>query len=63
MDDKAREQVNKEIDKTIKRASEEVRGRELTPDSLQVRVVVRTKEGANIFHFSDPVSIVPPPKK
>jgi hypothetical protein len=63
MDDKTAERVNKEIQKTIKKATEEVRGRELTPDQLKVRVFITTKEGHSISHSSESTDITPPPKK
>ena len=61
MDDATRKDLNKEIDKTIKKASEEVRGRELTPTKVWVRVVVETKEGHDVRHHSETVDI--PAKK
>lgn len=61
MDDATRKDLTKEIDKTIKKATEEVRGRELTPTSVEVRVVVRTKEHENVVHHGEVV--VPEPVK
>jgi hypothetical protein len=63
MDDKTLERVNKEVQRTIKKASEEVRGRELTPQEISVRVRIRTKEGYSIIHTSNPADISPPAKK
>lgn len=51
------EKVIKEVQKTIKQAAEEIRGRELTPDSVQVHVRIRTKEGRDIVHISNPVPV------
>lgn len=61
MDDATRKKLDKEIDKTVKQATEEVRGRELTPTKVWVRVVVETKEGHDVRHHSDVVDI--PAKK
>ena len=63
MDDLTRKNLDKEIDKTIKKASEEVRGRELTPTSVEVKVIIRTKELENVIHFGEPVKVTPPAKK
>lgn len=61
MDDATRKNLDKEIDKTVKRATEEVRGRELTPTKVWVRVVVETKENHDVGHYSKEIDI--PAKK
>lgn len=61
MEDKSKE-ISKEVDATIKRALEEVRGRELTPQTVEVRVRVTTKEHANVTHHGE-VDVSSAPKK